>query len=97
MANRFTANVTTDLKAKAEAVISQMDLDGFVVDYKSATKSLLFRKEFKVVEVLLDLIQNDRWGDIRHLFRAVLSPGPQLYVHGAENEWSRERYHSHDN
>jgi hypothetical protein len=92
MANRFTTRVGTSEKALAEDVIRELELDGFSVDFVSTTSSLLFKKEFKIVEVLTKLVEQKRWGDVRHLFRAVLAPGPQLYVYPAENEWSRGEF-----
>lgn len=92
MANKFTTRVGTSEKALAEDIIRELELDGFKVDFKSETSSLLFTKDFKVVEVLTKLVAAKRWGDVRHLFRAVLAPGPQLHIYKAPNEWSRGEY-----
>ncbi|MEQ1876975.1 MAG: hypothetical protein ABL958_10045 [Bdellovibrionia bacterium] len=92
MSNKHTSRLTAKEKALAEEVIRELELDGFKVDFKSETSTLLFTKEFKTVEVLTKLVENKRWGDVRHLFRAVLAPGPQLYVYKAENEWSRGEF-----
>ncbi len=92
MANKFSSRVSPAVKVHAEEVIRELELDGFGVDFKDQTSTLLFIKEFKVVEVLTKLVENKRWGDVRHLFRAILAPGPQLYVYKAENEWSRGEF-----
>jgi hypothetical protein len=87
--NRYSQKLSAKEKELAEAVCKEIELEGFSIEYKNETSSLLFRKELRVVEVLGSLIEKQRWGDIRHLFRAVLAPGPQLFVYGAENDWSR--------
>jgi hypothetical protein len=92
MPNAFMKSVSAKERALADRVVAELDLDGFAVDFRKETSSLLFKKEFKVVEVLTKLIEQQRWGDVRHLFRAVLAPGPQLYVYRAENEWSRGEF-----
>jgi hypothetical protein len=92
MANRFSQRVNDSETRLAELVIQELGLDGFVIDFKSETSSLLFKAEFKTVEILTNLIEKKRWADIRHLFRAVLAPGPQHHVYRAENEWSRGEF-----
>jgi hypothetical protein len=92
MSNRISPALSENQKSLAEAVIRELELDGFSVEYRPETSGLLFKKEFKAVEVLTSLIENSRWGDVRHLFRAILAPGPQLYVYRAENEWSRGEF-----
>jgi hypothetical protein len=92
MANRFSSQLSDPQRRLAEAVIQELGLDGFSIEFKADTSSLLFKASFKTVEVLTKLIEEKRWRDVRHLFRAVLASAPQHSIYRAENEWSRGEF-----
>jgi hypothetical protein len=89
MANVFHGEWTDVLKLKAQALLNFLELDGCQVSFVQKSGSLRIKQGFKEMTVLLSLIENKRWVDIRHIYRATLQSGPQVTNYSSPNEWSR--------
>ncbi len=87
--NYFSGEVTDEVKVRANQIIDYLDLEGFAIQYDITKKALVFERDFRILTIPVKLIVDQKWSDIRHLYRAVCLPGPQVENFGAENEWSR--------
>jgi len=85
-----------NVKEMSDRVVRELNLKGYEIQFFSETKSLHFKKNFKELAVPLTLIENNRWVDIRHLFRAAFLSGPQVINFGSPNDWSRPKTSGED-
>jgi hypothetical protein len=77
-------------KRWAQLVLSQFELSGMRVRYDATAKQFTFTQDRRVVPLPEVLIKENRWSDVRHLFRAILSKAPAIWNHGSANVWGDE-------
>ncbi len=91
MANLIDSKMPVERQEQARRILETLHVDNLKVTYKN--KCLVFERDRRVVSVPQDLIEQERWSDIRFLFRATLNSENSLWNRGADaNDWS-EKYH----
>jgi hypothetical protein len=86
----FHTSLSEENLKLAKLVLAQFEtakLNDLKVTFNSHSQSLQFSQDRRVVPVPIELVKNQRWSDIRHLFRAILSAAPAVNNLGADNEW----------
>ena len=75
--NRLDSQMTEQQKKMACKILDTFQLDKFKVIAKD--QHLHFIQDRRVVHIPLSLILNEKWTDIRFLFRSILQPCPSVW------------------
>ena len=75
--NSLDRQMTKQQKEMACKVLDAFQLDKFKVIAKD--QNLHFIQDRRVVHIPLPLIVEEKWADIRFLFRSILQPGPSVW------------------
>ena len=85
--NVMSPKLTAGQRSHIDLVVEKLGLEGLRIGYIENPAAYEFVQDRRVVHVPKNLIDQNRWSDIRHLFRAILGHGPAVWNHGAENDW----------
>lgn len=94
--NWIDPKIPGDLKKTAELIINELQLQNAYlrVRYNEKLKQLSFTQDRRVVEVPLVLFDENKWSDIRFLFRSILTSPPSTWNRTADtNDWSAYKKH----
>ena len=75
--NSLDSQMTKQQKEMACKVLDAFQLDKFKVIVKD--QNLHFIQDRRVVRTPLSLISEEKWADIRFLFRSILQSGPSVW------------------
>ena len=85
--NTLGSEFSSDNNMHVEQIVSRLNLKNFRIRYIENPPAYQFLQDRRVVTVPKDLVSQNKWSDIRHLFRAILEHGPAVSNHGADNDW----------
>ena len=91
MKNQISDAITGEIRNLVDRAIQELELEGFRISLTGDGQQVSFLRAFHTATVSFEMIRQNRWADIRHVFRAALGSSPQLTNQWAEdNEWSRD-------
>ncbi len=94
MLDVLDSKMPLELQEKAKKIISQFGLENLKVYHDPKSSAIIFEKDRRVVSVPVVLVDENKWSDIRYLFRATLESGNSLWNRNAEhNEWSGDCFY----
>jgi hypothetical protein len=94
MADLIDSKMPSELQVQAKKIIQQFGLENMKVHFDSKTKSLVFDMDRRVVTVPVELIEQEKWADIRFLFRAILESSNSLWNRAADdNDWGGSNFY----
>jgi hypothetical protein len=94
MANLIDSKMPAVQQEQARSILEELKLDNLKVYFDTKTQLLIFDRDRRVVSVPLNLIEQNRWSDIRFLFRATLNSQNSLWNRAADdNDWSGKNYY----
>lgn len=77
-------------KTMVDRVVRELGLQSLSLKVSADSQGKFFRfaQDRRVVTLPKTLIAEEKWPDIRHLFRAIFSENAAVHNLGAQNDWS---------
>lgn len=94
MADLIDSKMPVEQQDQAKKILNELGVDDLKVRFDAKSKLLIFERDRRVVTVPVTLVEEEKWSDIRFLFRATLNSQNSLWNRAADdNDWSGKNHY----